>query len=447
MFNADCLKTYLSNFQTAPQIWIAYSGGLDSSVLLHAMAKLASQEKIGVLKAVHINHGWHADAENWAEQCRHICEQLKIPCHVITVNAQSTRGESPEACARAARYAAFTSLISPGDYLLTAHQQDDQAETLLLQLFRGAGVKGLSSMPALIGFTTGYHLRPLLNFTRKELEDYAQQNKINWIEDDSNKNLRFDRNLIRHELMPHIQQRWPQVTTTLARAADHCAEAEILLQQLAQEDLLKVQGTQPNTLSINKLLMLNKARWQNVFRHWLHNLKFSLPSHAQLKRVANDILQSKTDANPNVSWGNVMIRRYRGDVYALAQQFPHDYKKIIPWDFSQPLALSGIGVLSATLKTGKGIDQAKILAEKINVRFRVEGERCQPVGRQGSHPLKKLLQEWNVPPWQRDRIPLIYCGNDLVAVVGYCICTPFAAQANDADEFTWSISLLLDAYA
>lgn len=316
MLNVEYLKNYLLQFQTASTIWIAYSGGLDSSVLLHLMAKLASQEKIGMLKAIHINHGWHVDAEQWAARCQKVCEELNISYQLIAVNAQPARGESPEACARAARYAAFASLLSSGDYLLTAHQKDDQAETLLIQLFRGAGIKGLASMPALTQFANGYHMRPLLNCTRQALEDYAKQNKLIWIDDESNKNLRFNRNFIRHELMPHIQQRWPQITTTLTRVASHCAEANVLLQELAEEDLLKVQGTQPNTLSVNKLLQLGDARWRNVFRHWLHNLKFSLPSQAQLERVEKDILRSGKGSKPIVTWGNVMIQRQRDDIYA-----------------------------------------------------------------------------------------------------------------------------------
>lgn len=315
-FDFSTLKIHLPSFRQASHIWIAFSGGLDSHVLLCAMTELALQEKIGEIKAIHINHGWHEDAEKWGKYCEQVCKKLKINCQIITVDAQPKRGESPENCARAARYEAFASVMVEGDLLLTAHQQDDQAETVLLQLFRGAGVKGLASMPVITKFANGWHLRPLLSFSRQELEEYAAQKKLKWIEDDSNKNLRFDRNFIRHELMPHIRERWPQVTTTLTRVAENCAKANHLLQQMAEEDLLKVQGTQPNTLSIKKLLTLNETRWQNVFRYWLSQSNFSLPSHAQLQRVASDVLKSSPDAHPKVIWGNVIIHRYRGDVYA-----------------------------------------------------------------------------------------------------------------------------------
>jgi tRNA(Ile)-lysidine synthase len=309
------LDCYLPYFQTAPHVWIAYSGGLDSAVLLHAMHALAQQYKLPNLQAIHINHGWHPDAAQWAIQCQTICQQLTIPCHVMSVNAQPARGESPEACARTARYAAFASLISANDCLLTAHQQDDQAETLLLQLFRGAGVKGLASMPTVTKFAAGLHLRPLLSCSRKMLENYAQQHNIEWIQDDSNQNLRFNRNFIRHELMPHIQERWPQIATTLTRVAGHCAEADSLLQQLAAEDLAQVQGITSDSLSASKLRLLGELRYRNVLRYWLHSLNFSLPSKAQLQRIEKDILHSKNDAKPNVSWGNVTLSRHRDNIF------------------------------------------------------------------------------------------------------------------------------------
>jgi len=434
---ALALKNYLSCFKQAPNIWIAYSGGLDSQVLLHTMFELAQSEKIGKLHAIHINHGWHIDAEKWAEYCQQVCEKLNIPCHILSINAKPKAGESLEAYARFARYEVFKTLMLAGDYLLTAHHKDDQAETLLLQLLRGAGVKGLASMPKLKPFGGGYHLRPFLAVSRTELEKYSQQKKIIWINDDSNQNLRFDRNFIRHEIMPSIQQRWLQASTTLVRAAEHCAEAALLLEELACEDLLKIQGEHPNTLSIQKISKLSQSRWHNVFRYWLQQKNLALPTKAQLQQVTKDILQTKADANPVVNWSNVIIRRYRDDIY-ISKKHSFDSTESLAWDLKKPLVLPSLGILTAELKQGEGINQEKILTNKVTVRFRVEGERCQPAGRVGSHPLKKLLQEWNVPPWKRKQIPLIFCEKNLAAVVGFTVCQPFITRP---DEMGWVITL------
>lgn len=435
MLDSSSFLLLLANLPNTKRFWLAYSGGVDSHVLLHALANLP--EKLP-LSAVYVNHGWHPQASLWGEHCVKTCDELGINCKIIAVDAKPQAGQSPEAVARAARYAALAELMAPGDCLLTAHHQDDQAETLLLQLFRGAGIKGLAAMPTLTSFAQGYHLRPLLPVSRAELLAYAQHHQLVWIEDESNANLRFDRNFIRQQLLPTIQQRWPAVASTLARTASHCAEAAELLDIIAIEDLENITGSHSNTLSITKLLSLNVAQRHNVIRYWLRKLHFPIPNEKQLRHIEQDILTSRIDAYPKVKFAKIEIRRYQDNLYAL----PIFAKKILPqnmvWDLSQPLEIPSVGILTARPVSGTGIRQSAIPDNQVNIRFRQGGERLHPVGRQGSHPLKKLMQEWHVSPWERDRIPLIFSNDQLIAVTGYCVDEKFSAPA---DEAGWQIFL------
>jgi tRNA(Ile)-lysidine synthase len=418
------------------QLWLGYSGGLDSQVLLHALVELINTQQLDIslsnLHAVHINHGWSKHAQHWEQHCQQECQRLKVDYHAVTINAKPSNGESPEAYARTARYAALAKFIHQNDYLLTAHQQDDQAETLLLQLLRGAGIKGLASMPQLSAFAQGWHFRPLLNIARADLLAYAKHHQLNWIEDESNNNTRYTRNFLRQQILPELKQRWPTVNAAIARSANHCAEASLLLDELAQQDLKQVQGDYPNSLSCSRLLALPAIRQKNILRFWFDQLNIHYPSTAQLKHILQDILHSKQDANPEVILQNKIIKRYRNNLFIIDRNNSHDATAIYTWDLTQPLVIPALGSLTATLTFNKGI-RADILKQgKLSIRFRQLGERCHPAGRQGSHPLKKLFQEWRVPPWQRDHIPLLYCDDQLVAVIGYCICADFAAGVNEA---------------
>lgn len=254
MINSNPLISILKYLTATNRFVIGYSGGLDSHVLLHALATLFQEHNyLNRLHVIHINHGLSVNADEWSKHCTTVCQQLKISCEIISLNAKSSRGESPEAIARTLRYAALAKQLATGDYLLTAHHQDDQAETLLLQLFRGAGLKGLASMPELASFAKGYHLRPLLHFTRADLNAYARKYDLCWVDDESNSDVRYDRNYVRQTLIPHIKQRWPSFAKTLARTAQNCAEGQNLLEILAGQDLQNSQGEIAKTLSISRL--------------------------------------------------------------------------------------------------------------------------------------------------------------------------------------------------
>lgn len=428
MFTHEKLRFLLEKYSEAVNFWLAYSGGLDSQVLLHALSQLLP---VARLRAIHINHSWHVDAVKWAELCQHTCEKLGIYCEVITVDARPKAGESPEAYARQARYKAIAKRIPAGDYLLTAHHRDDQAETLLLQLLRGSGLRGLASMPFCQPFAKAYLMRPLLKFSRTELHEYAKAQQLIWIEDSSNMDLRFNRNFIRHQVLTCIQQRWPQANNTLARTTENISEAHCLLEEIAYEDWRTVRGPVLNILIISCLLGLSAARRRNVLRYWLSRLNFPIPSQKQLQQIEG-LLVSKPDASPQVNWGGAQLRRYRDSLYALPLENEQALLKLaVPWVLNQALPLPRLGLLTASKTLGQGLTCSLMEEKQVHVDFRQGGERFYSSERLGSHPLKKLFQEWGVPPWQRNKIPLIFYQQELIAVTGYGVHADFAAKKNE----------------
>lgn len=401
---------------------IAYSGGLDSHVLLHAFANLRTVMSFN-LRAIYVNHGLSPNANTWAQHCANVCASLQIPFQEYLVNAKHAVGESPEEAAREARYTVFAEILAENEILLTAHHQNDQAETVLLQMLRGAGPKGLAAMPRIKSFGKGFLARPFLNFTRDELQAYAQQHQLCWIEDESNANVDFARNFLRQEIFPILKKRWPAVTETLARVADHCAEAQMMLDEISLQDLQAVQGSDLNTLSVKKILELDLARQRQVLRAWLRQLNFPVPPTVKLHQIQQDMLHAREDKSPHFLWNGVELRRYRDRLYAMPELKAHDATQQFEWDLQQKLELPSIGTLHATTTKNKVL-HADI--EKVTVKFRQGGEMCSLPGRAHRHELKKLFQEWGVLPWLRDRIPLIYVGDKLAAVVGYFVSEEFA---------------------
>lgn len=406
----------LSFLGNSKKIFIAYSGGLDSHVLLHLLVQLRMVRPKLQLTAIHVNHNLSSNAKQWTKHCKKICKELLVECIVKNVNAKiKIKDYSPEEIARKLRYEAFAENLPKNAVLVTAHQANDQAETLLLQLFRGAGPKGLAAMPIKVKFGKGWLVRPLLGFSREELLQYAKEYKLKWIEDESNADIKFDRNLIRHKLMPIIRKNWPGITTTLNRAASLCAAANDLLENLAAEDLANVTGDK-NTINIEELKNLPLMRQNNVLRFWLHTLHLSTPSEAKLNEIVRTMVNSRGDANPVVQWQGTEIRRFQNYLHAMSPLLPHDKKQVLQFDLKRPLKLPGnLGVLRA--KVSKKF-LADFKGKKFTVQFRQGGEKLKLSNRQGTHQLKKLMQEWQVPSWLRDRIPLVYCGSEIIAVVG-----------------------------
>lgn len=391
----------LTNLLSAKRILLGYSGGLDSSVLLHLLAheKVLSDKSV---MAIHINHGLSEYADQWQEHCQLQCDQLGVKLIIKKVNLSRDTGESLEKLARDARYHVFQTLMQANDRLLTAHHQNDQAETLLLQLFRGAGLKGMSAMPLSKPLGKGNLFRPLLSYSRVELETYAQLHGLNYINDDSNFDTDFDRNYIRHKILPSLQMKWPNAVKNIARSAQHHADAQYLLDLQASQDLVKVQLT-TRKLSIQRLELLSISRQRNVLRYWIGHQDYPLPSEAVLQQIIDQALLAEPDAEPLITWADIEVRRFNQALYIMPALNHFDSSQVIPWKNQYQL---------------KGIAMTE-LKGKLSIRYRRGGERFHPQGRDKSQTLKKLMQEWKIPTWQRDRTPLLYHDDQLIAVIGY----------------------------
>ncbi|MBI5460925.1 MAG: tRNA lysidine(34) synthetase TilS, partial [Gammaproteobacteria bacterium] len=360
------------------------------------------------------------------------------------------------------------SVVTAGCVLLTAHHQDDQAETLLLHLLRGAGPKGLAAMPERTTVEGVLLLRPLLDVSREALHEYARQHDLTWVEDPSNARTEYDRNFLRHEILPRMQTRWPAAGATLTRSARHQAEAALLLEELAEMDLAnggqtpispampispvmedvacqhtKKLGSDPHfPLAVSRLLALNPPRRANLLRHWLHLRHAPTPSTAVLERIDRDVVRAAEDAQPLVSWAGVRLRRYRGALFLDDVLEEIDPSYCLEWWVDQPLTLPG-GVLSAVHARGEGVAVRHLQAGSVEVRYRQGGESLQPVGRREHHRLKQLFQEAGVPPWERARVPLIYHHDTLIAVAGYWLCEGFQAGVDEPGvRFSWSRAIV-----
>ncbi|MEE9395554.1 MAG: tRNA lysidine(34) synthetase TilS [Methylococcales bacterium] len=413
----------------AEQCLVAYSGGLDSHVLLHLCVHLRKIGLIDKLSAIHIHHGLMPDSDAWSNHCETVTKGLAVPFQLSEVNVGAKPGQSIEEAARDARYGALRQTMTSGCHLLTGQHQDDQAETMLLQLFRGTGLAGLSAMPEIKAFGKGRLVRPLLSFTREILYEYAVTNKLIWINDGSNDDRRYGRNYLRHEIMPLLKERWPGISHVLTRTSRHCAEANDILAGLASRELDSAQGKAPNSLSISALAKLVVPYQRLVIRKWITDSSFRCPAARIIDRILKDVLTALPDRMPIVCWKEGAVRRYRDDLFILPPPSKFEPSAVLSWYGSTPLQLpDDNGKLEILLETGEGIPLQLWEKGRITVRYRRGGERCKIPNRIGHHSLKKLFQEKGVPPWERQQIPLIYIDDVLAAVGNDWICEPFSNQ-------------------
>lgn len=449
-FSPALLLDVLSQLPRTQRFLVGYSGGCDSTVLVHAMATVRERLAPVDVLAVHIDHGLHRDSTSWARHCVATCNTLGMPCVTQRVEVTaSARGHTGlEAAARDVRYEALQALMNAGDVLLTAHHQDDQAETLVLQLLRGAGAAGLAAMPVLRPFGRGLLARPLLSFSRFALRDYASRYDLNWVEDPSNLDLSYDRNYVRHMVMEPLRQRWPRVSAVFERVARQQAELAALADALAATDIqaCRIEGAGVNALSVAELRRLAVTRCRNVIRHWLKSLCLSVPSMSQMERVIHDALAADEDRTPQVRWPGAELRRYRDVLYAMPPQPFHDPSQVIIWNIERPLTLpSELGVLTAEKVEGRGMSDEILGGRNMIVRFRRGGETIHPSGRRENHVLKKLFQERGIPPWERSRVPLIFLDGKLVAVADYWVDASVAAgEGQTGWALTWRRDLADD---
>ncbi len=413
----------------ARKIYIAYSGGVDSHVLLHyAAVNPLLHDKI---QAIYINHGLQAQAEDWGRHCSQRCLELDVALKIITVEAKPISGEGPEAAARNARYAAFRGLLQEQEVLLFAHHREDQMETLMLQLFRGCGLPGLAAMPKAQIFGHGTLIRPLLEVAKPDIQLYAKQHQLCWVEDPSNQNCHFDRNFLRNEIIPLLKQRWPSLDKTVARTARHCANAEQLLDDWLKTSFTELYDKNDRSLLIDKWRLNNENQQNWLLRYWLHVLGLKPPSEAKLQSIIAQMIYAKADATPKVLIQNHVVSKYKSKLFCINASFFNQEPLARNWPIQDTELKMPNGYSLKILSSCSGIDKLLWHTQTVTVEVRRGGEKLKLPYREGSHCLKKLYQEAEVPPWERDLRPLIYLNGRLAAVAGLWVAEWAWSQQQD----------------
>lgn len=395
----------------AAALCVAYSGGADSTALLHALARLPRARERG-LRALHVDHGLHADSTRWAEHCERFCEALDIPIQIVRAQVEHARGEGVEAAGRRARYEAFERHLRPGEWLALAHHRDDQVETVLLKLLRGAGPQGLAGMRERRPLKQGTLWRPLLDTPRSVLRDYVAAHGLEYIEDPSNADILLSRNYLRAEILPRLHAHWPHATQSILHSAKLCRDSADHLDALAGS-ALQALVRNGSTLDATGWSALPDALRALVLERWLHDRGLSAPTQAQMAELRRQVMQAREDHVPLVAWPGTEVRVWRGALHAMAPSGPLPEGWACAWR-GEPLALPGGGTLA--LADESGAPGSRRFQEPLQVRFRRGGERIKPANDAHTRELRDLLQRAGVPPWQRARIPLVFRGDELLAV-------------------------------
>ena len=416
---------------------VALSGGPDSAALLRATAALGKSFRALPLRAVHIDHGLQPAAAEFRATCVTLCDQLCVPLRIVAVEVAREAGLSIEAAARTARYAALGHELQPRECLLTAHHREDQAETLLLQALRGAGVKGMAAMPVCRPLGSGWHARPLLDVAHSELKQFGEHNQFGELErsmsidpsiDPMNQDLRFDRVYLRTAVWPSIEKRWPGAATALTRAARHMAEAQRLLEMAAGADVARLRDG--DALSIPGLRALPALKRVNAVRLWVSQAGLELPSTARLIEALRQVFDAEADHQPAIVWGGHALRRYRQRLFVTRADPPR-----------VPDARSWVAAAGSAIELGPALgnltwiaQQGGIAAERLPVsvivRRRDGGETLKPAPSARTQTVQHLCQALGVLPWMRDALPLVFAGDELIAVADLWLDARWCAAAD-----------------
>ena len=412
------------------RLFVGFSGGLDSSVLLHLLATLPAARARG-LCAVHVDHGLHPDAAAWARHCRDVAASYDVPCLVEAVAVDRDGGLGIEAAARAARYAAFARHLQADDILVLAHHRDDQVETVLLRLLHAAGHEGVAGMRAWRAFGAAWLWRPLLEQPRLALEAHARQHAIAGIDDASNRDPTFARNRLRHGVLPTLRSAWPDADARIAASAARLREDADALDRIAQQQCAALRGSDPATLALPALRDLPAALRRRVIGLWLDALALPRPPPGIWRRLESDLLDTRKDATPRLAWRGAELRRYRDLLHALRERTtpPTDWR--IAWNGRTPLDLPhGFGRFA--------LEPALAFEHPLVVAPRHGGERLLQHGLQ--RPLRLRLQELGVPPWRRERLPLLFDAQGILHAAGDLILsdTFLAWQDIHATRLRWT---------
>jgi tRNA(Ile)-lysidine synthase len=441
--SADAVfANWQEQLDSAPQILVGLSGGLDSSVLLSLVCEVVAAEKI---TAVHINHGLSPNAEHWQQQSAEFCRSLGVRLHSESVTVHEVGG-GLESAARDARYQVFEKLIVEEGILLLGHHADDQVETVLYRMLRGSGPKGLAGIPVARSLGRGELLRPLLDWPKIALENWATRKQLRWIEDESNQQEQFDRNYLRRRVVPALAERWPDYIQGITRSAQHSAEADQLAESVAWTDLedLDVRPERAGlSLSLPAFNQLESLRQRNLLRYWPTFYRLAALGQNLVDEVLNSLVSAREDSGPKVVRGNIQFCRYRDRLYLLnlsgRPKMADDV--CLYWHADELLVLPDGTKLNAESVRGEGLRIDDV--SQLTLRFRQGGERCQPVGRDRSNSLKKLLQEYALEPWWRERIPLFYIDEQLVAVGDLWVCQGWQCGADEEGlKITWQTNSL-----
>lgn len=427
-FTPERLLQTLNSLPPVNSYIVGFSGGADSTALVHALSKIHEQLKTPV-SAVHINHGIHTDADQWQKQCELFCQRHGVELVCIRVELKNDSGKGLEAEARHLRYDAITSLLKPGDCLLTAHHADDQAETVLLNLMRGSGVDGLSAMPESRPLGHGVLQRPLLRFRNSALQSYLRENNVGWTDDPSNYYLDHDRNFVRHQVIPLLEQRWPEVAQRLLLSCEAMGDARHLLEDLA-DDYLGPNLSHPCVLAITPECHANKQLFKLVTRRWIRQSRLSNIPVYKLDTFCEQVQQADSDNQISVNWDGYVLRWYKNQLW-LSEDNDICPCPVINWSKEQSELDLGkdVGWLSLVNSTLSGHQDGSLSHSFPNGEFSV-GPRInmkESVNHQGGHhkSLKNLFQSADIPPWLRDAIPLCRLDGELVSLGDWCVARPF----------------------
>lgn len=427
MTPAEAVLKYLGQQPAVNSYCVAYSGGLDSHVLLVLMAQIQRKQKSFTLRALHIDHGLQSDSAQWADHARQVCSQLNVALEVSRADVRS-EGDGPEASARMARYARFADILKDGEHLLLAQHAEDQAETFLLQALRGSGPDGLAGIPYRRQFANGFMGRPLLNCSQESLQAFAQEHQLQWIDDPSNEDHHLDRNYLRLKIMPLLKERWPASTQTLSRSALRSAAASQTLLALAQQDLETTRIAGTTELSIKALKSLPRERAFTVLRLFVRQRGLRMPRLQDLVQVMSNLVDARVDSNGLVNVREYIFRRHRDSLFLL----PPDQGSVsFRYEWKSPYAALTIEETGLTLTTALCREKGIRLPRNgtVVVKSRAGGELLK-MGDPAFHKaVKKILQESAVPPWLRDSIPLLYIDGRLAAVWGIAVASEFQIRA------------------
>ncbi len=446
LFSPDSLARALFDDLALPRdgaYLVAFSGGADSTALLHALASLRGEHVLRV-RALHVHHGLQAAADQWAEGCARFCAAHAIPLTVVRVSV-ARQGKGIEAAARAVRYDALRTVLAPGEVLLTAHHRDDQAETLLLQLLRGAGVTGLAGMASRVEFGRGWHARPLLTVSRAALLDYCRERGLAWFEDPSNDDRGMRRNWLRHDVMPVLARHVPHASANLARSAMHARDADAVLDDMGRADVAAAETAPfagprgfPAPLDAGRIAAHSVARQRNLLHCWFRLRGLGVPDTQKLEEVRALVRGEFRGKHARVRFPGGVAGRFQHAIFLLPPLREPGNDTAV-WNLESPLPLfDGNTRLRAEPGTGNGLSAAGIRDRRVTVRRRQGGEQLLLPGRGHHHPLKKYLNERGVPPWWRERLPLVYVDDEIAAVANLVVCAPFAARDGEASlRLSW----------